>query len=408
MSHGLHISKRELERQSNKIFSVVRNGDSAVVECYPVCRMSYNLGRFLSDGDLLKRHLGKYYQKHVLIMVVLDEQEKVESFTAKVGAKLRSQKVAVTKEASLAEMCETVIEQGREPYFLLMQEHEILTEDLAKVLRLVHTQVEQFPRVGAMVFLEKNAQVSPIKNVLKPNYKFMRNWLDMPIYSRKESLEFIKVLAKEWEVGLKNGEDEFLVDQFGGVLWLLREGVRVLRDKKVDSLDAIVKTSGIEMRLEYLEEAMGENREVMARVLGGDVRVQDKASIDYLLRMGLVTPKSGGGFEPFGQVMLDRMKVVKQGMDVRVVKGQVWLDDRNVTGNFTLVQIELLALLRGKRAALVTREEVAKVLWGKKWSDKYSDWAIDKAVSRLRKVLRELGVSPKVVKTLKGRGFLWE
>jgi DNA-binding response OmpR family regulator len=33
----------------------------------------------------------------------------------------------------------------------------------------------------------------------------------------------------------------------------------------------------------------------------------------------------------------------------------------------------------------VSRDEIAQILWGKSWNMKYSDWAIDKSISRLRK-----------------------
>lgn len=33
----------------------------------------------------------------------------------------------------------------------------------------------------------------------------------------------------------------------------------------------------------------------------------------------------------------------------------------------------------------ISRDEIARILWGKSWNSKYSDWAIDKTISRLRK-----------------------
>lgn len=50
-------------------------------------------------------------------------------------------------------------------------------------------------------------------------------------------------------------------------------------------------------------------------------------------------------------------------------------------------ELVLLKLLTEKQDQPVTRDELAQVLWGKLWQEKYSDWAIDKAVSRLRQNL---------------------
>jgi len=62
-------------------------------------------------------------------------------------------------------------------------------------------------------------------------------------------------------------------------------------------------------------------------------------------------------------------------------------------GNLTLNQnptaqeINLLKLFESKLNSPVSRDDVAQVLWGQAWQQKYSDWALDKAVSRLRKLI---------------------
>ena len=33
----------------------------------------------------------------------------------------------------------------------------------------------------------------------------------------------------------------------------------------------------------------------------------------------------------------------------------------------------------------LSRDEIAEIIWGKSWQSKYSDWALDKAISRLRR-----------------------
>jgi DNA-binding response OmpR family regulator len=53
----------------------------------------------------------------------------------------------------------------------------------------------------------------------------------------------------------------------------------------------------------------------------------------------------------------------------------------------TAQEINLLNLFLEKENRPTTRDEVAETIWGKKWQEKYSDWAIDKAISRLRENL---------------------
>lgn len=67
-------------------------------------------------------------------------------------------------------------------------------------------------------------------------------------------------------------------------------------------------------------------------------------------------------------------------------------------------EVQLLKLLI-KEAGIVTKEAVAKCMWEKEWLDKYSEWALSKAINRLSgKVASSSG--QKVVKTVRGRGYI--
>ncbi len=50
----------------------------------------------------------------------------------------------------------------------------------------------------------------------------------------------------------------------------------------------------------------------------------------------------------------------------------------------------------------VSRDEIAQILWGKSWNTKYSDWAIDKTISRLRKKI--IGNEIRIL-TIKNFGY---
>lgn len=46
----------------------------------------------------------------------------------------------------------------------------------------------------------------------------------------------------------------------------------------------------------------------------------------------------------------------------------------------------------------ITKEEIAKIVWGEKWVDNYSEWALDKQISRLRKKLSDYGYDLEVIR----------
>lgn len=56
---------------------------------------------------------------------------------------------------------------------------------------------------------------------------------------------------------------------------------------------------------------------------------------------------------------------------------------------------------------LVDRDTLAKEIWGNDWYDKYSDWAIDKLISKIRKQLKTSNTLVRI-STLRHRGFILE
>jgi|GEM_PF-2448166 len=70
--------------------------------------------------------------------------------------------------------------------------------------------------------------------------------------------------------------------------------------------------------------------------------------------------------------------------------------------DFTPDEAKVMKRLWEKQEGIVEREEVATVLWNEEWSNKYSDWALDALISRLRKKLN----GKWQIVTIKGRGYM--
>jgi hypothetical protein len=68
----------------------------------------------------------------------------------------------------------------------------------------------------------------------------------------------------------------------------------------------------------------------------------------------------------------------------------------------TAQQKLLFNYLNTRIGQIVTRDEIAQILWGKLWQQKYSDWAIDQSVSKLKKKLISSGLSLLVIRN---RGY---
>ena len=71
-------------------------------------------------------------------------------------------------------------------------------------------------------------------------------------------------------------------------------------------------------------------------------------------------------------------------------------------------QIEkILLLLYKNKNSVVSRDQIAMEIWGEDdYIDKYSDYSIDKQISKLRKVIEDSNGKSEILETKKGKGYL--
>jgi hypothetical protein len=87
---------------------------------------------------------------------------------------------------------------------------------------------------------------------------------------------------------------------------------------------------------------------------------------------------------------------------LKINNKKIELLGKPIDSKLTKKQNEILALLISKKGTVVNFEEVSKILWDDE--DKFSLWAMNKFIERLRLKLVGLGLSPFVLRTVRGRG----
>jgi len=97
--------------------------------------------------------------------------------------------------------------------------------------------------------------------------------------------------------------------------------------------------------------------------------------------------------------------VSKSHLVLRKNGGLIYFDNFDISRNFSYQEFSVLKLLIEKAGNIVNRDEIADALWGPKAFEKYSEWAIDKFVSLVRKKLNEIAFTGEI-KAKKGEGFV--
>ena len=95
----------------------------------------------------------------------------------------------------------------------------------------------------------------------------------------------------------------------------------------------------------------------------------------------------------------------KKTLGLTIEKGNVYVNGTISKEDFSKRELSVLQLLIDQRGVVVSRDKLADAIWGKDATFRYSDWAIDQTISRIRKKLGDNSRSPKFIKTIRGRGF---
>jgi DNA-binding response OmpR family regulator len=165
---------------------------------------------------------------------------------------------------------------------------------------------------------------------------------------------------------------------------------------------------------EVWERRNREEKRILQKIVSGEVKVLPE-NTRVLEKLRLVKKNKVGEYEVFSQIFKNAIlgevevttarKGVPRTLSLDSNNGAILLGERTVEEEFTRQEYEVLVFLLRNMNKLKTRDEISNVLWGEESYDKYSDWAIDQLMSKLRKKLKKLGINKNTLVTIRGRGY---
>lgn len=189
-----------------------------------------------------------------------------------------------------------------------------------------------------------------------------------------------------------------LVHYSGGYYPVLRECVRVLSRVKrkitEQHLIQLGKHNAVLSLFQKMWSSFTEpDKSTVKRIAQYKSIPQDTESLQFLRELGVVT--DGGKIQSSWFEMFVREKMYRSVLSPLEATQFSYL-----SGSEQTIMTELLK----RKGEVVSREEIAQLLWGEKYVEKYSDWAIDKTISRIRKSMNRHHATTHI-QTLKGKGY---
>jgi DNA-binding winged helix-turn-helix (wHTH) protein len=200
---------------------------------------------------------------------------------------------------------------------------------------------------------------------------------------------------------LSTEEQQHIYKLSGGIPSLINALVKAFATKQQE----LTQNYELEWMLHEIWESLGkENQKILKEILlDKKVQIEDRLQKQFLTVTGItsenfeiIKPKL---MESFTSKQIN-LEVLRKPDYIVIADKQIYLPD------LTPQQEQILKLLIENEGKLVTRDDIAKKIWGEDHLEKYSDYAIDKQISKLRKYIKKSGINKQVISTKKGKGYV--
>jgi len=251
----------------------------------------------------------------------------------------------------------------------------------------------------------------------------LQNIVFVPALNEEDTDYMIEHLKNEYSLKLSSHQLNTIREICGGHPYLLRVAFRILAnhfDKHL-TRDQIRDLFYDNYELRWAGQKIFEIRNSEEKILLKKIALREqfdkkanKEVYEFLTNMGLVKVINKE-LRPFNKLFsrtiqgFEKTELIKKEEE----QGDISLDNktgaitykgRTVEERFTRQEYSVLAEFLRSPDKLVSRDDVGKILWGKEMYEKYSDWALDQLISKLRKKLKGLDVSGKLL-TIRGKGY---
>ncbi len=225
-----------------------------------------------------------------------------------------------------------------------------------------------------------------------------------PLYETKDSLDFINYLAKKWNINIRKNVKKTIVNNCGGHFWLLKYVVRSLRDNPKLALRNIFNSTQMQFRLEQINNLLLDSeKSALKKVIEGEAikAENEKHGYAYLKELNLLENDKLNI-----PILTEYMRKSLPDLNLVVTDRHVFLNNVIVDAQFSKMEKRVFKSLYNSRNQIVSRDQVAKAIWPRETEEKYSDWAMDRLIARLRKKLIGLGISKERIKTFRKKGYM--
>jgi hypothetical protein len=347
----------------------IKYGENGVFFWVPGSGMTTVVRDLFNNKQLLKQSLGKLYSQLEIFMFF-------GHLTSKKDSTNLLKESGYENFDSLKETSIYLLKRGHELVFILGRIDNFPDKEKLGILKMFLKINSLNPRRVHIIFNTRNKPWFVKAMNENPGLIALANRLViMPLIKDNLLNSFIKTTAKQYGKDFSETEIIKISKIYGGILQLTKEFIRSKED-----------LTTLELKIKILWNALPNSyKEILEQSISQNI--PKKKELDFL------------DLEKFGLLDLEGFNVHKQILNIN--------SDKIIRSILTIEETDLYDYLIKHKGELVNKDKVIELLRPQNSSD-VSLWTIDKAVSRFRIKLQKSCIDPELLKTVKGKGFIWQ
>jgi len=375
------ISLETIEEMVAAWTRIFRFQESGSIYCHSKSGLLYRLDQFLKNDSLVKKYFAEKDRICVLDLETscFEEEEEIEK----------------------------IIQENEGKAIFLLGADKILEERNNFLLEKLNLFVPLRAPCSVLLFFHTDFTHPSFLPLFKKGGIFLQNIIFHPLYSVKDTQQFIKYFCEKWGLKIKEEIKKEIIKNCGGRLGLVKQCLRFLRDNPKATSEEIFSHPQLLWRVKIIwERFLPSEKSVLEKIVKreDDFDSLETHSLKFLQKVKGIKKVKGGWMITVPLLA----KFIEEELNkprFEIKNDHIYLNNVLVDKYFSPKEKRVFGFLIEQKNRLVSREKIARLAWREKWLDVYSDWALDQTISRLRKKLKILGINPLLVKTVKKKGF---
>jgi len=274
---------------------------------------------------------------------------------------------------------------------------DCLLEEKQSFLSFFNKLTKENPSLSLIFFFRRNITYPwTLKKISSYHYLF-QNIYFYPAYNENDQKQFLLYLENKFKIVIPKKIKNLVCKECGGNLWFIKEAVRYLA--KTNDVKGIFDHQEMNFRLKVVHDELEDReKDVAEKIVNGDQFFTDEeiAVVDYFKKMNFTVP------------ILNKFIIKQTAKETSIAinkNNRITINSIIVDLYFSKKERAALRHFLSQKIEIVSREEIAKSIWGE--NNSYTDWALDQFIKRLRDKLKKLGLKVDLIKTVKNKGFFF-